>query len=100
MSNSIVEIKVNERELPSNTLNILPCRVHFTGPVTNVPKHFKPTQYNEYRATEVEQQFMKLSEEEQKEIEAGKNGHVKVVHFRGRKLKGIDLKVDDEYMGK
>lgn len=105
MSSSKIEIKVNQQQgIPSNSLNILPCRVHHTGTVSEVSRHFMPELYKTYRAREVDQQFIKLSEAEQKttsqEGTEEQADQTKVVHFRGRKLKGIDVDIGNDFVGK
>lgn len=105
MSSSKIEIKVNQQQgIPSNSLNILPCRVHHTGTVSEVSRHFTPELYKTYRAREVDQQFIKLSEAEQKttsqEGTEEQADQTKVVHFRGRKLKGIDVDIGNDFVGK
>ncbi|CDO57013.1 Conserved hypothetical protein. Putative ribonuclease H2 subunit C [Geotrichum candidum] len=104
MSSSKIEIKVNQQQgIPSNSLNILPCRVHHTGTVSEVSRHFTPELYKTYRAREVDQQFIKLSEAEQKttsqEGTEEQADQTKVVHFRGRKLKGIDVDIGNDFVG-
>jgi hypothetical protein len=106
MSSSKIEIKVNQQQgIPTNSLHILPCRVHHTGTISEVSRYFTPELYKTHRAREVDQQFIKISEEDEEEkvISKGIKGQedrTKVVYFRGRKLKGVDIDTGNDFVGK
>lgn len=77
--------------LPQCTPNLLPCRIHHDGPVNASPRYWSPGVAKGWRVPCFTNQGILLS--------GATAGGKSKAYFRGRKLKGKEVKVPEGYQG-
>jgi hypothetical protein len=91
MSQAMLKIKPDVGSCPKTTPNLLPCRVHYDGPVDPAQSYWSPTQ------NKGKLQCLRLQAQEL--LPYFDLDSMKTAYFRGRKLHGKTVKLPEGYRG-